>query len=134
MIEETKYAGDEYSKGSCLATGICTHPFVPIELKEDGSEVCLERTIKDFQFPYWWGAPNVGFAYPESCGAPGSAPSADSCQEREDADPGTEEPLAGWHLCDAAAAKSMSIVISAVDDTGTKPVETVDLQAKVTVR
>ncbi|MBN2804475.1 MAG: polysaccharide deacetylase family protein [Deltaproteobacteria bacterium] len=132
LVTDYTTGPDAWNAGHCTDEN-CAHPFYQIALKPDGSESCVDIPWSDFEFPYWWGDANVGFVMPEVCAAGGTVPSAETCTSGEDYDPNTDEPLARWHACPAMAGKLIDVIIAAVDDIGSEPVETKGLSAKVTL-
>jgi len=118
-----------YTAGHCTSEG-CAHPFFAMRVSPD-AENCADIAWSDFEFPYWWGDANVGFILPDVCAPGGAVAPAGICTEGEDFDPGTEEPLAHWHACSAMLDKFQYILIAAVDDIGSDPVETVGFRASV---
>jgi hypothetical protein len=129
MITDYTAKTSDWNAGHCTDEN-CAHPFYQLETKP-GAETCADIKWSDFQFPYWWGDANVGFIMPEVCAQGGQVPPADVCQPGEDYDPLTEEPLAKWHACNAMADKIIFILVAAVDDIGSDPVETQGFKAKV---
>jgi hypothetical protein len=129
MVSDYTTKTDAWNAGHCTNPN-CAHPFYAIKLNP-GQETCVDIKWSDFEFPYWWGDANTGFVLPEICAPAGQVPSAETCTSGEDYDPSTEEPLAKWHACPAMAAKLIDIIVAAVDDIGSEPVETVGLKAKV---
>jgi len=133
---KTHYTTDaraRWSPGICNADNpaICTMPFFPLHIEAD-RQTCVDIAWEDFQFPYWWGGANAEYAVPWVCAPPGKIPPPTVCTPGEDADEGTEpEPLAHWHACAGMVDKLMGIIVAAVDEAGTDPVEVEDLRVSV---
>jgi hypothetical protein len=121
--------GDDSVKGpntgECAMAdqGACSDPFAMVPVGES-EEICTDIPWSGFEFPYWWGEPNVGFWYPTVCG--------NTCVVGTDHDDPPQE-VAHWPGCAELAQKLSALVVAPVDDVGTEPVSVENLVVTATL-